>query len=402
MLTAGLVAALGFASLATTHTVGVRNFGLTAAFGILSALAIELTFIPACRVLLPPPRSRETSRERSHRLVDRALEGVASTVERRPGTTLVTAAVLLGMAAFGTRWLVVNNGMESWLSTEDPFFASHRIFNDRFGGVMTIDIAIDGREPDAMLDPGVLGAIDALESVIAAEPAIGATLSITDFLEVMNQAMHDGDPAFHRVPESRNLAAQYLLLYSPEVLAKFLTSDNRTAVIRARSRSDDFIWAESFFHRLRRVAAERFPPGISVGVAGGRLADQVSLNRAVVRDKLRNMAQVSAVIFVLSALAFRSVVAGLLVLAPVLSAAVVTLGLMGWFGTWLTFGTASYTALGISLGADFAIYLLFRLRDEGTSSGARISARPCARRSSPRERRSSSCRRRSPAATPCS
>jgi predicted RND superfamily exporter protein len=76
------------------------------------------------------------------------------------------------------------------------------------------------------------------------------------------------------------------------------------------------------------------------------------------------MLQVASVIFVLSALLFRSARAGLLVLLPLICAAVVNLGVMGWIGSWLSFATATYTAMGVSLGADFAMYLLFRLRDE--------------------------------------
>jgi hypothetical protein len=88
------------------------------------------------------------------------------------------------------------------------------------------------------------------------------------------------------------------------------------------------------------------------------------MNVTVVREKLQNILQVGAVIFLLSALVFRSFVAGFLVLAPLACAAVVNLGLMGWFGSWLSFATATYTSMGVSLGADFAIYLLFRVREE--------------------------------------
>jgi hypothetical protein len=83
-----------------------------------------------------------------------------------------------------------------------------------------------------------------------------------------------------------------------------------------------------------------------------------------VRHKLESIGQIATVIFVLSALVFRSLAAALLVLAPLVCAALVNLGVMGWIGSWLSFATASYTAMGVSLGADFAIYLLFRLREE--------------------------------------
>jgi predicted RND superfamily exporter protein len=90
----------------------------------------------------------------------------------------------------------------------------------------------------------------------------------------------------------------------------------------------------------------------------------LALNDSVVHQKILNMLQVGSVIVVLSAFLFRSAVAGLLVLVPLICAAVVNLGVMGWVGNWLSFATATYTAMGVSLGADFAMYLLFRLREE--------------------------------------
>ncbi|HJV95640.1 MAG TPA: MMPL family transporter, partial [Albitalea sp.] len=40
-------------------------------------------------------------------------------------------------------------------------------------------------------------------------------------------------------------------------------------------------------------------------------------------------------------------------------------GIMGWSRTWLDMTTAAITAMGVSIGADFAIYLIFRIREEG-------------------------------------
>src|SRR3989304_4897380 len=56
MITAGIVAAASFASLLTFQLKTFQSFGLFTAFGILSALVLEMTFIPAARSLMRPPR----------------------------------------------------------------------------------------------------------------------------------------------------------------------------------------------------------------------------------------------------------------------------------------------------------------------------------------------------------
>src|SRR6185295_6693562 len=56
MIAAGLTAALGFASLALFGVRSIGNFGLSCAYGIASAVFLEMTFIPALRALLPAPK----------------------------------------------------------------------------------------------------------------------------------------------------------------------------------------------------------------------------------------------------------------------------------------------------------------------------------------------------------
>jgi predicted RND superfamily exporter protein len=105
-----------------------------------------------------------------------------------------------------------------------------------------------------------------------------------------------------------------------------------------------------------------------VHIAGGSLGADTAMNESVVREKIINLIQVAIIIFALSAVVFRSVVAGLIVLTPLAVAVVVNLGMMGWSGTPLSLSTAAITSMAVSIGADFAIYLLFRLREELTRS----------------------------------
>jgi predicted RND superfamily exporter protein len=71
MVTAGLVASASFASLITFHLKTFQAFGLLTAFGILSAVVLELSFIPAFRTLVPP--RKKASHEPSPSFLDKSL-----------------------------------------------------------------------------------------------------------------------------------------------------------------------------------------------------------------------------------------------------------------------------------------------------------------------------------------
>ena len=358
------IAAAGFASLATFGVPAVRDFGLMAAFGILSTLVLELSFIPACRALLRAPRSSEASRERSHGLLDPAIDALTRVVLRRPRAVLATTLAAVLIASLGAARLQVNTSFRSWFDASAPLIAADRAIRDRFTGTSTIRVLVEADGGADLLDPQVLRGLAELQHTLAAEPAVSATLSLADYVQVMNRAMQGGAAQDYRIPDSRDLIAQYLLLYEPDDLARVLSPDGRSAAIYALSRADRVSWVEGLFDRLRRQSSSLFPAGVHARVAGGELGQAAAMNATVVRNKLENMLQIGSVIFLLAAMVFRSMAVGLLVLAPLACAALVNLGTMGWLGSWLSFATASYTAMGVSIGADFAIYLLFRLREE--------------------------------------
>lgn len=358
------IAAAGFASLATFRVPAVRDFGLMAAFGILSTLVLELSFIPAVRTLLRAPASAEARRERSHRRLDRVLDALVRLVLARPAAVLVTVIALALVCGIGIGRIEVNTAFRSWFDADEPVIAADLAIRERLTGTSTIRVLIEGDGPDALLQPAVLAGVAAIEAVVAADPAVTATVSVGDYLRVMNRAMEGGGEAALRVPEDPALLEQYLLFFEPGDLRRVLSDDRSVAAIHVLARADRVAWTEDLFARVRAAADGRFPPGVRVRAGGGELGQAAALNGAVVRNKIENMAQIGLVIFTLAALVFRSPLVGLLVLAPLSAAVVVNLGVMGWIGSWLSFATASYTAMGVSLGADFAIYLLFRLREE--------------------------------------
>jgi predicted RND superfamily exporter protein len=201
-------------------------------------------------------------------------------------------------------------------------------------------------------------------------------------VERIHQAMNGGAGDSYRVPASRKLVEQYLFLYEmtagPEGLGSFVDPDYRYAVIRALSKTDQAAFSRDLIARLEHFAERRFQDvPARVHMAGGTIGVQTALNDEVVHEKIANLIQVAAIILLLCALVLRSLVGGLFVLAPLVCAVVVNLGLMGWAGIWLDMTTAAITAMGVSIGADFAIYLIFRIREEmagGASPEAAIRA----------------------------
>ena len=77
-----------------------------------------------------------------------------------------------------------------------------------------------------------------------------------------------------------------------------------------------------------------------------------------------NIIQICLVIFVVSAIAFRSLLAGVIVLTPLLLAVCAVFGVMGLAGIPLNIPNSLISAMAVGIGADYAIYLLYRMREQ--------------------------------------
>jgi len=367
-VTAGVAAAMAFLSLYVFEIRAVRTFGVFSAVGILSALMLELTFIPALRSLLPPPGEREQQRERSETVWDLVTRGIADVVTGRQ-RRLVWAALggVALVAGFGASRVEVRQQLKRQFSPRLPFVRDDQALNARLGGTNGVFLLVEGREAGAIKQPRVLQGIDSLQRLLEADPQIGKTLSLADFVRRMNKAMHGDDPAQDRIPDSADLISQYLLLYSmsgePGDFDSYVDNDYQSANIWALARTSESSWFHALADRVQPAAQRILGPDVKVSV-GGSVAQESALAEVMVRSKLLNMLQIGGVLLLISTLVFRSLAAGWLVIVPLALTVLVNFGLMGLTGIPLNIDNSLTAAMVVGIGADYAIYLIFRLREE--------------------------------------
>jgi predicted RND superfamily exporter protein len=368
MFVATGIAALSFLSLLTFETTAIRNFGLFTALGILSALIIEMTLIPAVRCLLPTPTFHERARQGTHRFFDPVLGALQTLVRggRWRWPFAVAAAVTVVSAVAGSH-VVVDSSFRGQFFPGSAVRRDDDALNRSFGGTSTLVLLIEGDHDGAMEEPGVLEAIDSLQGWFLEQPDVGKTVSFVDFVKRMNAAMNADDPKALRVPATRNLVSQYLLLYSMsgsvEDFDGLIDPSHRICALRIYVKNDSTRFANQMITRLRERLRGAFPEGIRVQITGS-LASSEAMNEVMVQGKLLNILQITAIILVISSLTLRSITGGILVAIPLALAVLTNFGVMGVLGVPLDIGTSTISAMAVGIGADYAIYFLFRLREE--------------------------------------
>lgn len=373
MLAAGTIASLSFFSLRLFDIPSIQSFGLCTGFGIVAALVVEMTFIPAMRVLMKPPSAKETEQEQSPEFFDIWLERFAEIVrQKKEGPVLWVFLGVLAVAGIGATRLDVGNSLgEQFFEANGPVHG-FRLADSRMSGTRVIQVLLEGSQAGALKDPVVLAKMQELTEVIKQQPLpVGKVVSFVDVMQQLAAfAMEDPNA---KLPDSPEQVAQIWELFQPtdDEISRMVDtkSDFQNGVITAYIKTDDFRLMKTMTVNVQSEADRLFAGTKVKATVGGGVTNAIALNETMVKAKTNNLLQICALVVIITAILMRSLSAGFLVLLPLATSALVNLGLMGWTGILLSMGTAAISAMAIGIGADYAVYFLFRVREEYQRSG---------------------------------
>ena len=160
------------------------------------------------------------------------------------------------------------------------------------------------------------------------------------------------------------MIAQLFMLADSPAFERYVNRAYSQAVVLGFLDRDDTALTRRVMARLEEYVRRNPSPNIRVSLAGGVGPTVLALNEHTVRGKVLNIAVVFAVIFTIASVLLRTPVGGVYVTAPLAMALIVNLGLFSWSGVAFDMTGASIAAIGVSIGADYAIYVLYRLREE--------------------------------------
>jgi predicted RND superfamily exporter protein len=202
-----LTTAIGFLSMNLSDSPPFRHLGNITAFGVAAAFLYATLFLPALMTVLPV-RARAGGRQRS-RWEERLAELVIRF--RRPllGST---AALALGLAAV-VPTSDLNDEFVRYFDQSVAFRRDTDFAMENLTGLYQIEFSLEAGESGGISEPAYLETLDGFAEWYRAQPDVLHVYSLADVMKRLNRNMHGDDPATYRLPESRELAAQYLLLY---------------------------------------------------------------------------------------------------------------------------------------------------------------------------------------------
>jgi predicted RND superfamily exporter protein len=203
-----LTTIVGFLSLNFSDSPPYWHLGNITAVGIGAAWILSITLLPAVLSLLPYRVKRTENAEWSQRMMDR----LADFVIRRYRVLLLGVGIpVLALVAF----IPTLDFNDQWVEYFDDRI-EFRVDSDQamnHFGLYPIEFSIPAAGPGGISEPEYLANLERLTQFMREQEFVTHVYSLSDIMKRLNLNMHGDDEAYYRIPQDRDLSAQYLLLY---------------------------------------------------------------------------------------------------------------------------------------------------------------------------------------------
>jgi hypothetical protein len=181
-------------------------------------------------------------------------------------------------------------------------------------------------------------------------------------MKEIHRAMNEGDPAYYKIPESREMIAQYMLLYESE-FESLINIDYTKLRIAIQIKDIDSRRSTEMENEINNYILSIVPKGLTVEVTGTAFI-ALRTNNYLVQNLAGSFLIAFGVITILMAFLFRSVKMALISVLPNIIPMMIMAAVLGFFQIPLRPSTAMTFAIAFGIAIDDTLHYLTRYRME--------------------------------------
>ena len=361
--------AVGFISLLTSQVFPVKYFGIFTAFGILTAMALSLVFLPAGVMIFGLPKARKVNhdKEKEGHSHSKLANNFATGIIKHKYVSIIAAVLIIAVSLIGMQKLWINSSFLDKFEKDSNIVQTDRFINKNFGGTSSLNLILDAEgKKDVFKEPEVLKLVDKMQKDVNTQlDVVGNTFSLADYINRMNKVMNADQEAYNTIPDDKNMIAQYLLLYEmsgdPENLNKVVDYNYEKINVSFQLKKDDSKAINSALDIIHNYEDDFKDLGISMNYAGSGYKALVFAD-LILEGQIKSLALSLLIIIVLLSSMFKSIKIGLISSVPIILTALISFGIMGFLNIPLSTTTALLSSIAIGIGIDYAVHFLERYR----------------------------------------
>ncbi|HGS5723352.1 RND transporter [Vibrio parahaemolyticus] len=369
ILITSVTTAIGFLMMNMSDSPVLRYFGNLSALGVMVACFLSVTLLPALLKLLPIHVKMETSQDQKH-VMDRLGDFVVS--QRRALLPLSVAVIVVCASLIPLN--KVNDESVEYFGQRNEFRQAADFMEERISGMTNISIAIKTNESQGIAAPDFLNTIGEFSSWLRDQPETDHVATLADVYKRLNKNMHGDDEAYYLLPQERELAAQYLLLYEMSLpygldLNNQINVDKSSIKMVLTVANLGSVELVDLENRIYQWFAEHAPQYQVVASSPSLMFAHIGETNMA--SMLSTLPITLVLISALLIFALRSVRLGLISLMPNIAPAVIGFGLWALISGEINLGLSVVVTLTLGIVVDDAVHFLSkyqRARREGQTA----------------------------------
>jgi len=365
---------VGLMSFRTASVEAVRELAFSGSIGILGAMIATILFLPF--FLRLDKHGKMVSKRRrvsGNDVIDRCLAGINRLSglgsKARRNTVLVVGFALFATAAYGVTLAKVDHDPLKFYFEDHPLRVGIETLNEEVTGAGSMSVLIE--RPEGVKDLDLLRKMEVFETTLrgylnpkTGQPLVTGTASLLNVIKETNQALHDGDASFYRLPNTQRGVSDAMFLFENASLddSRRVLSTDSTKTLMTFS----LYWVavtdlEPFIEFVNRERVSIFGSAASVNPSG--LAYSLTSTLSVLaHDLYRSFGAAILMVTLLMIVVFRDLKLGLLSMIPNVLPIMVSVLVMLAFEIPLNLSNILIASIAIGICVDDTIHFFHHFR----------------------------------------
>ncbi len=350
-----ITTAIGFLSLNSSDSPPFGDLGNVAAIGVMAAFVLSITLLPALASILP------VSVKPSETKTLKVMASIADWVIAKQKALLIGGGILAIVLIALIPRNELNDVFVEYFDERIEFRTDTDFIVENLTGIYYVDYSIDTGESGKIADPNVLADIKKFTDWMETQPEVIHIQTVTDTFTRLNKNMHGDDKTYFKLPDSRELAAQYLLLYEMSLpfgldLNNQIDIDKKSTRVSVTLETLSTKQILDFEQRVDQWMLQNIPELYTIGASPAVMFAHIGMKNII--SMLLGTTIALILISLILVLALKSWRYGLLSLIPNLVPAGIAFGIWALVDGEIGLGLSVVTAMTLGIVVDDTIHFL--------------------------------------------
>ncbi|RXJ81166.1 RND family transporter [Arcobacter sp. F2176] len=362
-LITSLTTFVGFLSLGVSKIIPLQAFGIVVASGAIIAFILSILFLPAMLSILNPKIKEQ--KQKVYKTHER-IKSYTNFVVKNDKAIIISCLIVISICFIGLKDTTIDTDFLKQFSKTTDIRKSTDFVEKNIGGTISMEIIIDSKKASGINKPDFMKDVEKFKIEFKNHfSKVRHINSITDVVKKYNQLMNGNKKEFYKIPDSKELISQYLLLYSlslPQGMGINDMMDTKNRYLRLTSMNNlaseqeklkMYRWTEDWWKQNSKYSATL--EGLTLVTAHMK----IELTNTMIKSVLLALLFVTLIFWFTFKSKFYMLISAVPNIAPLL----IAMGITGWIGINMDLGMAIVFVIIIGIAIDDTVHFLSKYKD---------------------------------------